>query len=349
MTAMRDEIAQIPDVVSGLLADGVGEVSIAADAIRAADPRWCVIVGRGTSDHAATYARYLIETRLGIPTGLAAPSVSTIYRADLDWRGGLVIGVSQSGASPDVVEVVARGRAGGGLTIAVTNEAGSPLASAARHVLACRAGVERSVAATKTYVAELVVLAALVERVHPSSELSEGLTALPATLAGVVRDAADWIESSGVVDAVAGAERALVVSRGFNLATALETALKLKEVAGVFADGYSTADFEHGPVVLAGPDVPVVAFRPDGAIGTSIDGALARLARAGAEPWFVGGPEVEGAPRRHGPLALRLRLPEALTPAAFAIPGLMLAEAVAGRRGRDPDAPVGLTKVTLTR
>jgi glucosamine--fructose-6-phosphate aminotransferase (isomerizing) len=140
------------------------------------------------------------------------------------------------------------------------------------------------------------------------------------------------------------------VSRGHNLATALETALKLKETAGMFADGYSTADLEHGPVALAAPGVPVVAFRPDGPIGARMDGALDRVGRFGARPWTVGGPELVGAngPRRSRACPIPLDLPEALTPIAYAVAGQLLAEAVAVRRGRNPDSPQGLTKVTLT-
>jgi len=362
VTAMREEIGEIPAAVARLLADGAAETDAAAAAVRTRMPRWASIAGRGTSDHAATYGRYLLETRLGIATGLAAPSVSTVYGSVLDWRDGLVIGVSQSGRSPDVVEVVERARSGGSLTIAVTNEPTSPLARVAEHVLWCRAGPERSVAATKTYVTSLVALAGLVARASEprtipgvaeslrAGGLRAGLPALPDVLETTLDAVAAWA-TGAIADEFSDSDRALVVSRGFNLATALETALKLKETAGIFADGYSAADLEHGPVALAGPAIPLLAFRPDGPVGARMDGVLDRLERTGARPWVVGGPELVRRRdlRRARSLAVPVNLAEALTPIPFAIPGELLAEAVAVRRGHDPDAPRGLTKVTLTR
>lgn len=363
MTAMRDEVIETPSVVARLLADGADETDAAAAAVRTSAPRWAVMAARGTSDHAAIYGRYLLETRLGIATGLAAPSVSTVYGAALDWRGGLVVGVSQSGRSPDVVEVVERARAGGGLTIAITNEPTSPLALAAEHVLWCRAGTERSVAATKTYVTALVALAALVARAseptsfhagaraRPARGLRSGLASLPDALEAALAAVAGWPARDGIEEEFAAADHALIASRGFNLATALEVALKLKETAAVFAEGYSTADLEHGPIALAGPRVPVLAFRPDGPVGPRIDAVISRLELAGARPWVVRGTDrrrQRDASRRRS-LALQVDIPEALTPIPFAIPGQLLAEAVATRRGLEPDAPRGLTKVTLTR
>ena len=347
MTRMADEISQIPTVVGRLLDDGRQEVRAAAAAIRTASPRWVVGVGRGSSDHAATYARYMVETELGLPAGLAAPAVTTLYGARLEWRDALVIAVSQSGASPDVAETVAAARAGGALTVAITNEPHSPLAAEAAHVLLCRAGIERSVAATKTYVASLVVVAALVDAVGGTGRFTDSFRALPETLGTVLEGSVRWMDG-GVSAAFASSDRAFVVSRGHNLPTALETALKLKETAGVFADGYSTADFEHGPIVLANHGVEVLAFRPAGQVALAIDPVLDRLAGRGVEPWVVTDGVEDGADGA----SRRLRLPavaEPLSPISFAIPGLLLAEAVAVQRGFDPDAPAGLEKVTLTR
>lgn len=343
---MAEETGEIATVVSRLLAEGRHETLAAAAHIRATNPRWVVGVGRGSSDHAATYARYLVETQLGLPAGLAAPAVTTLYGARLGWRGALVIAVSQSGASPDVAETVAAARAGGAVTVAITNEPGSALATAADHVLLCRAGIERSVAATKTYVASLAAVAALVAAIGGRSTFRDAMPMLPDALASVLEPTRAWI-GAGIAEAFAASERAFVVSRGHNLSTALETALKLKETAGVFADGYSTADFEHGPIVLANPGVEVLAFRPAGPVGRAIDPVLERLSSRGVAPWVVS----EG-PNRRGGNARELRLapvPEPLSPIAFTIPGLLLAEAVAVRRGLDPDAPAGLSKVTLTR
>ena len=363
MTIMRDEIHEIPSVVARVLRDGASEVERVAGAVRASRPRFVVIAARGTSDHAAIYARYLIETHLGIPAGLAAPSVVTTYRADLEWHDMLVLAVSQSGQSPDIVAVVEAARRGGAMTVAVTNDPASPLASAAEHDLDCRAGTERAVAATKTYVGELAVIAALVARLAPRTGLADALPRLPDALDAAVRSGEAWLTSQpSLVAEFAGGERAFVVSRGFNLATALEIALKLKETALIFADGYSSADLLHGPVALARADVPMLVIRPRGEVGRAIDEGLARARDAGARPWairFAGedagdaGAAAEGSPEAAGSAPERSlvlgSLPEALTPLVAVVPGQLLAESVARARGYDPDHPVGLTKVTRTR
>ena len=348
---MAREIDETPAAVERLLRDGGPAIADAAAAIRSVDPAWVSLVARGTSDHVAVYGRYLIASRLGLPTVLAAPSLTTIYQADQRWAGGLVIAISQSGRSPDIVEVVEAARRGGALTVVVTNEPASPLALAGQLVVPCLAGPERSVAATKSYVTCLVAIAAVVARLPDDRSLVVGLDRLPASIAAVIDHARPWL-AGGVVDELARSDRALITARGYDLGTALEIAIKLQETAGMFADGHSTADLEHGPVALAGPDVPVVAIRPDGAMGRSVDGALERVRAHGARPWIVGGQETPSTLDDLGvehSLRLPLDLPPELAPAAHVIPGQLLAESVARRRDRDPDRPLGLTKVTLTR
>lgn len=345
---MGIEIAQIPGAVGRVLNASDAELRSVADAVARARPRWIMIAGRGTSDHAAVYAQYLFETHLGLPTGLVKPSVTTVYGASLDWRDGLVVAISQSGRSPDVVAVVAAARRAGAVTVAITNEPRSPLASVAEWQLRCHAGRELAIPATKTYVAELAVIASLVARVRPTDELREGLAALPNALRATIELTHRWLGGPGAtaVGDLAAADRALLVSRGFNFATVLELALKLKETCGIFAEGYSTADFAHGPLVLARADVPTLAIRPDGPIGLEVDRALAAVATRGGTTTVIGGSEVAGVP---GALALPHSLPESLTPLLFVVPGQLLVEATALRRGVSPDAPAGLGKVTLTR
>jgi glutamine---fructose-6-phosphate transaminase (isomerizing) len=358
---MRAEIAEIPDVVRGQLRANADALATVAEAVRHARPHWVSIVARGTSDHAAVYAQFLIETHLGLPVGLASPSVTTVYGATIDWSGGLVLAVSQSGESPDIVAVVEAARHGGALTVAVTNERGSPLEAVAAHTVRCLAGEERAVAATKTYVAELAALAGIVAQLAPSSEHAGALAAVADVLAATLDESSSWLEGAArsgagsragagrpLVEAIAGAGRALVASRGFNLATALETALKLKETGRVFAEGYSTADLEHGPIALAAAGIPTLAFRPDGRMGAAIDPAVERARASGAEPWLIGGPEVAGMGHSLSLTSLA-KVPESLTPLAYILPGQLLAEAVAVRLGLSPDAPTGLSKVTLTR
>jgi len=355
-TAMRQEIEAIPEVIERLLAEGGPEVRRAAAAIRAADPAWVSLVARGTSDHAAIHLRYLIETELGIPAGMAAPSTVTIYGAKLRWRGGLVIAVSQSGRSPDIVAFLDAARAGGALTIAIVNDAASPLAAVADHVIECRAGEERSIAATKSYVAQLAAGAALVASLARSPRLGGAMSSLPVLLRDCLMAASAAIhDEAPIVAEFAASERSIVIGRGFEYPTALETALKLKETSRLFAEGYSSADFSHGPVVLTGPEVPILAIRPDGRMGALVDEGIAAALATGSVPWLIGGSEtVAAVPRgiqadRVIALPLPAELPEALASLATILPGQLLAEAVARRRGYDPDAPPGLRKVTLTR
>jgi glucosamine--fructose-6-phosphate aminotransferase (isomerizing) len=352
VTHMAREIAEIPTVVAGLLDEGAEEIEAVAAEIARRGPRFVLIAARGTSDHAGVYLRYLLETALGIPVGLAAASVTTIYRAPLRWDDVLLVGVSQSGAGPDVAAVVTAAREAGAPTLAITNEPGSLLASAAELVLPLRAGDERAVAATKTYVASLAVAAALVARIADRRgeplPWAPALGSVPETLDATLRASGAWLAGPGrgCVEAFATADEALVVSRGHNYATALELALKLKETGRIFAEGFSTADLLHGPVAVAGPELPTLAIRPDGAAGVAVDEAMAIAARRGIRPWTIGGPEVATRDRA---LVVAPDLPEPLTPLAYVLPGFLVAEATARARGRDPDAPPGLTKVTRTR
>ena len=345
---MRREIEQTPDAIERVLAAAPQELRAVADAVDRARPKWTMIAARGTSDHAAVYAQYLIETHLGLPTGLTKPSVTTVYGARLAWRHGLLLAISQSGQSPDIVGVVQAAREAGALTIAITNEHPSPLADAAEWRMPCHAGHELAVPATKTYVAELAVVASLVAAIRPNRELADGLAALPDVLRSTLSMTYAWLDGPGadVVRALADADRALLVSRGFNLATALELALKLKETCGLFAEAYSTADFAHGPMVLAQAAVPTIGIRPDGAMGAMVDETLAAVAQRGGLATVIGGREA--APIA-GALALPSPLPEALTPLQFVLPGQLLVEATAQERGISPDAPIGLGKVTRTR
>jgi len=345
-TRMRREIGEIPATIERILA-GAADIEAVAKAVTGAAPRWVTIAARGTSDHAAVYAQYLIETQLGIPTGLAKPSVTTLYDGRLDWHGGLLVAISQSGRSPDIVAVTAAAREGGALTLAITNDEDSPLAAASEWVLRCHAGRELAVPATKTYVAELAVVAALVGSMRAASGLRGSMEAMADILRGVEAATGAWLERAVTqIAAFAAAEHAIVVSRGYNLATALEVALKLKETCGLFAEPYSTADFAHGPLILAGPGVPVLGIRPDGPVGAQVDHALEVIESRGGRPIRIGAGE---ASAWEDALALPIDLPETLSPLAFAVAGQLIVEAVARRRGLDPDSPAGLSKVTLTR
>lgn len=347
VSQMQREIAEIPDVVERLLAENRTQVRSAADRFATCAPSWMAIVGRGSSDHAAVYARYLVETTLGLPVGLAAASVTTAYHAALHWNGGVLLAISQSGSSPDVVDVTQAARQGGALTIAVTNDGSSPLAAVADVVLDCHAGTEAAVPATKTYIASLVALAALFAAVTGARSLERALPRLPDVLASTLQASGSWLAAhDSPVAELAEADGALVVSRGFNLATAFEIALKLKETMGIFAEGYSAADLMHGPVALARLRVPTLVIDPAGPVHPSIEAAVRELEQRGVTPWIIAAQGVEEA---RNVLSLPIDLPESLTPIPFVLPGYLLCEAAARRRGTDPDAGIGLQKVTLTR
>lgn len=344
-SGMARDIGDIPGVVERVVSER-SPVAAAARAIRDARPSWATIVARGSSDHAAIYLQYLLEAYCGLPAGLALPSATTVYGARIAWRGGLVIAISQSGQSPDVVALIEEARGAGALTVAITNQPMAPLGAIAEHVLECRAGEERAIPATKTYVASLAVAATLIAELMPNADVGGALGMLPHTLQEAIDASRTWLAEAGgeLLGELHDADRGLIISRGFNLSTAYETALKLKEACGLFATGYSSADALHGPLVVAVEGVPMLAFRADGAIGRSIDQAVAAAQSRGLQPWLVGGREVAG-PRS---LSLARDLPECLTPLPYAVMGEVLCERLADRIGRNPDAPVGLSKVTRT-
>jgi glucosamine--fructose-6-phosphate aminotransferase (isomerizing) len=344
---MLSDIEQQPDVLERSLREGAPDIDAAADLIRRSAPELIVIAARGSSAYAGSYARSLIESTLGIPVVRAAPVVATTYKRTVDWRHAVVIAISQSGGGPDVQAVVAGASAAGIPTIAITNDTDSGLARAADLVVPCRAGPE-AITATKSYVTEVALLAALVASWTGDAALRRGLGRVPGEVAAVVADGKSWLDhgpGADLADALAAAYGALVVSRGYNLATAREVALKLTETSGLFASGESAADFLHGHVVLATESVPLLAFRPDGPAGPSVDRALERALSYGARQWVVGGRETEA---RADALALTVDLPDVLTPIPFVVPGQLLAERVARLRGRDPDRPIGLVKVIQT-
>lgn len=296
--------------------------------------RFLYVAARGSSDNAATYAKYLFESRRGIAVALAAPSVFTLYRSPPDLRAAGVIGVSQSGAAPDVAAVLAAARRAGAVTVAVTNAPRSLVARAAEHVVPLRAGREQSVAA-KTYVATCLALARIA-----GAPVERAPEAIAAALA-LRRDA------ERLARAVRGAALA-VLGRGFAYATALEVALKVKELAGMWAEPYSTADFRHGPQALAVPGTTALLI---GARGPALVGmaALARaLRRRGVRVLALTDDERLASASDEAAL-LDVEVPEHLAALALVVPGQYLARALALRRGRDPERPRGLRKVTRTR
>jgi glucosamine--fructose-6-phosphate aminotransferase (isomerizing) len=354
--SLAAEIAEQPEVAARLL--GPGREAIEAIARRLAprlrdrDVDNVVIAARGSSDHAAIYAQYLFGARLRLPVALATPSLLSIYGVEPRLDRSLVIGISQSGRSPDIVGVLVAARRQEAATIALTNDPESDLAEAAGDSLDLAAGPELAVAATKTYTAELLAIALLVTALSrgeaaPAADPEPELAGLPDAMAAAL---AAEPEAEAVARHLAGGrrDRLIVVGRGYEYATARELALKLKELARVAADPYSAADFLHGPIALAEPGHPILVLAPSGAAAADVDELLTRLGDLGAERIVVSDRD---AAVELGPVGIHL--PEGvadwLMPIVSIVPGQLLARHLALARGLDPEAPRWIGKVTLTR
>jgi glutamine---fructose-6-phosphate transaminase (isomerizing) len=339
MSLADAEIRAQPDVVARLLEREAVALRALAAELRRRRPRYAVIAARGSSDNAARYAQHVLGRILRLPVVLATPSLHTLYDAPPRFIDAIVVGISQSGASPDVVSVVAEGARQGALTAAITNDPTSPLAAAAAHVVDLGAGEERSVAATKTYTASLAAIAALAAEGDP--ELTRDVARLPETPAAQLALAGD---AAAAVDAAAGWERLTVVGRGAHYATAFEAALKVRELAGIVAEAYSPADLLHGPIATAGPGQPLLAIAPSGPTEGSMRELIAAARERGAHVAAIGHDPALG-----DPFLELVEVPEWLGPAVAIVPAQLLAVGLAERRGVDVDAPFGLSKITLTR
>lgn len=308
---------------------------------RAAGPATVVTCARGSSDHAATYAKYLIETALGLPVSSASPSVSSIYGSTPAAGRTLCLAVSQSGGSPDLVAVVKAARRGGATALALVNAPGSPLAAAADLELPLRAGPERSVAATKSFIASLAAIARLTAAIGGDPALGRALDGLPDALERAW--AADW---SPVVDLLAEARGLYVIGRGLGLGVAQEAALKFKETCGLHAEAFSAAEVRHGPSALIGPDLPLLVFRQDDATRPGIDALVAEAVARGA-PVLVAGDAPRDMPARAVSLPVHPAHP-AIAPMLQVQSFYRAVEALSRARGHDPDRPAHLRKVTET-
>ncbi|HKC18850.1 MAG TPA: SIS domain-containing protein [Candidatus Dormibacteraeota bacterium] len=329
MNRFRLEIAEQVDVATRLLERGAGVAAAIGDRIRHAAPRGFVIAARGSSDNAALYAKYLFGVRNRSLVSLAAPSLFTHYAHPPRLDGQCVVGVSQSGESPDVIAVVEEARRQGCVTLAITNAPDSKLGRAAELVLPMEAGAELSVPASKTYTASLIALALVSQAIDPDAAFEAGLRTVPQAIARTLeRDE----ELSPLVPPLLG-QRAVVLGRGFNFSTAEEIALKLSETSYVLARPWSVADFEHGPIAIMEAGLPVVIVDGGGMVASDLESIRSRLEAKGCSVLHLH--DVSG-------------LPEELTPIPLAVLGQLLAHQVAIARGYDPDRPRAIQKVTRT-
>jgi glucosamine--fructose-6-phosphate aminotransferase (isomerizing) len=335
---MSAEMAEQPAVLASLL-ERRGEIRERVRPLGEPAPPGIVLVARGSSDNAAVYGRYLLELVVGRPVALAAPSLFTLYGARVDCRGWLAVGLSQSGETPEIVDVFGRLREAGARGIAVTNDPGSPLAAAGDAVVELGAGEERAVPATKTFLAQLAAFALIAEALGDVPWEDPDLEALPDHVAALLDDPDPAREAARVVG---DADGMVVVGRGFQFAVALEAALKLKETALLLAEGLSAADFRHGPIAVMQHAFPVLALSDGGAAAPD----LAELERTLRER---GAPLLRLGPDGGAELPIAGGIPEALAPIVTVVRAQQLAREVTLARGLDPDAPPGLTKVTPTR
>ena len=337
-TQMFRESAESPAAVARQLAENEAIVSRLAARFRRSPPRFIVTSARGSSDHAATFAKYVFETRLGLPTASSAPSVGSLYGVAQNLSDVLFLAISQSGRSPDLLQQAQAARDAGATVVALVNVADSPLAQLAAAVIPLRAGPERSVAATKSYICSLTAILQLTSYWTEDAKLQDALLELPSALR------AAWaLEWSEVIELLVGAHNLFVIGRGLGLGIAQEAALKLKETCGLHAEAFSAAEVRHGPMTLVGRGFPVIAFTQDDETRAGLSTLVEEFRQRGA-PVLIAAPG-ESTP---GHLPIPDISDPACTPVLAILSFYRAVNALALRRGHDPDAPPNLRKVTET-
>ncbi len=348
---MRAEIHEQPDALERTLRSELKKFAELGRELSARRPRLIVLAARGTSDNAASFGRYLLEITTGIPVSLAAPSIFTLYQAQLDWRDVLLVAISQSGESTDTNLVLEQARAAGAMTIGITNEAGSTLAKIASRAFLVKAGKEKSVAATKTYTGQLLMFYLLAHALGAPLKVDD-LKRLPGYAEAALKCEKAVHERA---DRYRFMDHAVVVGRGLNYANAFEFALKMMETCYVVAERFSSADFLHGPIAIVEQAFPLFLFAPPGVTWGPMREMRDKLASLEADiltitdrsnPEAAKGARVITVPCR---LHARAGLPADLfTPIPYIVPAQLFAASLASEKGLNPDQPRTLTKVTRT-
>ena len=338
-TLMFREARQAPQAVARQLTVNAPIMLRLGARLRALAPRAVVTIGRGSSDHAATFAKYLIETRLGVVTSSGAPSVSSLYASAPGMAGSVCLAISQSGRSPDLLSAVASAKSAGALVIAMVNTEGSPLSALADETIALGAGPELSVAATKSYITALSAIAQLTTAWAEDEDLAQGLETLPRDLAAAWE--LDW---SAALDHLGPASNLYVIARGLGFTIAQEAALKFKETCGLHAEAFSAAEVRHGPMALVVKGFPVLAFAQDDESRAGVDAVATEFAALGADVMLAGTATAAAGVVRLPSLSAH----PALQPLLHAQSFYRLVNRLALERGHDPDHPPTLNKVTET-
>jgi glucosamine--fructose-6-phosphate aminotransferase (isomerizing) len=332
--SLRSEIFEQPEVLASAMSQNQRVTSEARDVLTGSGISHILIAARGTSDNAARYAKYAWGTKLSMPVTLAAPSMYTQYHEPPDLSAAAIVGISQSGQSPDLLAVLDEARSQGRPTIAITNDSESPMADMADLVVPLRAGPERSIAATKTYTTSLLAIAMIAAD-------SVGSSSIPASAQGALDAEAAIAEA---VSRVGPMPDAVILGRGYNRSTAFEWALKLQEMAYVLANPFSTADFAHGPFAVLEPDFPLLAVIPSGVMAQDNLSIVRRARDEGdARIAVLTNADVPDLPSVHLPV-----IDEWLSPIMFIVAAQLFTLHAATLAGVDPETPRGLLKVTRT-
>jgi len=339
---LEQEIMSQPEVIARLLERETERIQRIAGQLPAFD--YVLIAARGSSDHAATYAKYAWTTLAGYPVALAAPSLLTLYGTPPRLANALVVGISQSGQSPDIIAVLEEGKRQGRPTLAITNDGASPLATIADHVVELHAGQEQSVAATKTYTAQLATMAIFAAALSGNPQRLAELAQLPAAMQDTLPYAPDIARR---VERYRYMDNCVIIGRGYNYATSFELALKLKELTYIMATSYSSADFRHGPIATIESGLPVFLVMPRGAAFDDMLDLTVKLTERGAELLVISESR-QALSLAKTALPLTPGIPEWLSPLTAIIPGQLFALYLALAKGLNPDLPRGLQKVTRT-
>jgi glutamine---fructose-6-phosphate transaminase (isomerizing) len=343
---LHSEIHEQPERIRSLLASQRKTVEQIAAEIHKRDIQYVFLAARGTSDNAGRYANYLLGAQNGLPLALATPSLFTYYKKPPKLKNALVVGISQSGQSPDIVSVLEEGRRQGCATLAITNEPDSPLADNSDFLIDIRAGAEKAVAATKTYTTELMSVAMLSAALSGSKKYWEELGKVAGWMKSALKQN-DFIAQAA--QRYRYIDRTVVLGRGFNYCTAFEWALKLKELTYIVAEPYSSADFAHGPIAMMESGFPVMAVAPKGKVFQSMLEALKHLrADYGAELVVISN-DKRALSLAQAPIKIPTEVPEWLSPLVGILPAQLFAYHLTRAKGYDTESPRGLRKVTETR
>lgn len=342
--SLHEEILEQPHLLANLLDNQHNAVMEVAKAIRAYAPKYVFLAARGTSDNAGRYANYLWGAFNQMPLALATPSLFTYYEQPPKLQGALVVGISQSGMSPDIVSVLEEGKKQGCLTLAITNNPNSPLAKAAELVLDIQAGAEKAVAATKTYTTELMLIAMLSAALQENTAAWDELKRVPAWASEVLKQDENIQQMS---ERFRYMKECVVLGRGFNYCSAFEWALKLKELTYVVAEPYSSADFQHGPIAMVEGGFPIMAIAPQGKVFNSMLSMIAKLRNDHAAELVVISNSKQALSLAQSPIQLP-DMPEWVSPIVSILPAQLFACSLTQVKGYDPEKPRTIQKVTET-